>query len=133
MNDLQVVTHYFEAWNRRDPLAVADLFTHGGTYTDPTVPNGVSGPALIALVSGFIAAFSDLTFELLETLDSGEGLIAVQWLMIGTHTGPLGPHAPSGETVSLPGVDIFHVYDGKLQSVEGYYDSATLYRQLGLN
>ena len=133
MNDeAAVVAHYFEAWNRNEPGAVIELFAHGGTYTDPSVPEGVSGPALQAVVSGFMAAFSDLTFELLEVIDSGEGLLAAQWLMLGTHTGQLGPHAPQGGNVSLPGVDIFRVYEGKLQSVEGYYDRATLYQQLGL-
>lgn len=130
--DAAVVTHYFEAWNRSDPSAVVELFAHGGTYTDPTVPEGVSGPALYGLVSGTMAAFSDLTFELLELLDAGEGLLAAQWLMLGVHTGQLGAHGPAGGNVSLPGVDIFRVYQGKLLSVEGYYDTATLYRQLGL-
>jgi steroid delta-isomerase-like uncharacterized protein len=132
MNDASVVTHYFEAWNRNDLQAVVELFAHGGTYADPTVPEGVSGPALSALVSGFMAAFSDLTFELLEVIDSGQGLLAAQWLMLGVHTGPLGTQAPTGASVSLPGVDIFRIYEGKIQSVEGFYDTATLHRQLGL-
>lgn len=131
-DDAMVVSHYIEAWNQADPQAVFDLFAHGGTYTDPSVPEGVSGPALQALVSGFMSAFTDLTFELLEVIDSGEGLLAAQWLMLGIHTGPLGPHAATGRSVSLPGVDVFRVYEGKLQSVEGYYDTASLYRQLGL-
>lgn len=131
-DDAAVVAHYFEAWNRNDAHAVIELFAHGGTYSDPSVPDGVSGPALHAVVSGFMAAFSDLTFELLEVINSGEGLIAAQWLMLGKHTGQLGPHAPTGGDVSLPGVDILRVYEGKLQSVEGYYDRATLNQQLGL-
>jgi len=130
-DDAAVVSHYIDAWNRNDPAAVTELFAHGGTYTDPTVPEGVSGTALHALVTGFMVAFSDLTFELLEVIDSGEGLLAAQWLMLGVHTGPLGPLAPTGANVSLPGVDVFRVYEGKLQSVEGYYDTAALYRQLG--
>ena len=132
MSDLLAVSQYFEAWNTADAAAVFELFAPGGTYSDPTTPAPVSGPALEALVAGFISAFTDLTFELLEVIDGGEGLLAAQWLMIGNHTGQLGPLPPTGRNISLPGVDIIRVYEGKLLSVEGFFDTTTLHRQLGL-
>ncbi len=38
-----VAQRYFGAWNRRDPEAIAATFVEGGTYTDPNVPEGLSG------------------------------------------------------------------------------------------
>ena len=37
-SSLLLVEPYFDAWNVRDPEAVAAAFAEGGTYTDPTVP-----------------------------------------------------------------------------------------------
>jgi hypothetical protein len=43
MDTSAVAERYFEAWNRRDPEAVAAVFADDGTYADPNVPGGL-GP-----------------------------------------------------------------------------------------
>ena len=40
-----VADRYFDAWNRRDPDAIAAVFADGGTYTDPIVPDGLDPSA----------------------------------------------------------------------------------------
>ena len=63
MNQTQAVFRYFEAWNRRDARSICNTLATGGTYTDPTVPSGVSGAGFLALAEGFIVAFADLSFD----------------------------------------------------------------------
>ena len=41
MDPLAVAQRYFDAWNARDPEAIAAAFAPGGTYSDPNVPDGL--------------------------------------------------------------------------------------------
>jgi|SRR6266853_3643823 len=126
------VRQYFEAWNSGDVHAVVDTFNAAGSYFDPTVPQGVSGSALFALVQGFLRAFPDVTFEVVQAVDNGAGVVATRWLMRGTNTGVLGDLQPTRRFVSLPGADFFQISRDRISSVHGYYDVRTLNSQLGL-
>lgn len=132
MTALEVAQRYMAAWNRHDGAAVADSFAAGGTYTDPTVPQGVSGAGMREVCAGFVAAFPDLSFEIVEIIDSGQGSVAVRWIMRGANTGAVGDAPATGRGVCLPGVDCLRVEGDKLRSVQGYYDVATLNAQLGV-
>ena len=83
------------------------------------------------MVQAVVAAFPDLSFELQQTIDSGEGIVVVQWLMRATHEGQFGPLPRTGRDVSLPGIDVLHVIEDRLQTVQGYFDTGILYGQLG--
>ncbi len=48
MGSLEVAQRYFDAWNRRDPAGVVELFTAGGTYADPAAGT-LAGPAIAEL------------------------------------------------------------------------------------
>jgi steroid delta-isomerase-like uncharacterized protein len=134
---MTAVESYFQAWNSRDPDAVPGVFAEGGTYADPTIadpPLPASG--LAAHVRGVLAAFPDLSFEILsaQPLDStaGSGTAVARWLMRGTNTGPLRGNPPTGRPVALGGVDIITVADGEVATVEGYFDRQAMAEQLGL-
>lgn len=132
MKAIDVAQQYFDAWNQRDPVAIVANFAEDGTYCDPTVAQGVSGPALVAYTSGLFAAFPDLAFEVVSAAEVDEHTVAAQWLMRGTNSGPLLGGPPTGKTVALPGADFITVVDGKVLSVQGYFDQKTFVEQLGL-
>ena len=53
-----LVERYFDAWNARDPDAVAGAFAAGGTYTDPTVGGPpLAGTAIAEHARALLAAF----------------------------------------------------------------------------
>ena len=64
---------------------------------------------------------------------AADGLIASEWLMTGTNTGSMRGLPPTGKTVSLRGADFLRVEDGKIVSLQGYFDSSVVPRSLGLN
>ena len=124
---------YFDAWNSHQPELVPAALTDGGTYEDPTTGGPLSGDALIASVAGVYAGFPDVHFEVVSQTTSGDTATA-QWRMQGTNTGPLPGGPATGGTLDLPGADFF-TYDAeadKLSSVVGYFDTATMLGQLGL-
>jgi steroid delta-isomerase-like uncharacterized protein len=63
-----------------------------------------------------------------------EGDIVVElFTATGTHTGaPIMGVAPSGETVTLPGVNIFRLRDGQIVERWGRLDDLGFLRQLGV-
>lgn len=124
---------YFDAWNSHEPERVPAALTPGGTYEDPTTGGPLSGDALTASVAGVYAGFPDVHFEVVSIATHGDAA-SVQWRMQGTNTGPLPGGPATGATLDLPGADFF-TYDADadaLSSVVGYFDTATMLRQLGL-
>jgi steroid delta-isomerase-like uncharacterized protein len=125
---------YFSAWNDHDPAAVVGAFVKGGTYQDPTTPGPLSGEALAATVAGVFAAFPDVIYDLVRVAPISDAAATAQWVMRGTNRGPLPTGPPTGATIALPGAD-FIDYDpvaDRLTKVVGYFDTATMFRQLGL-
>ena len=58
--------------------------------------------------------------------------MVTRWTGTGTHDGELAGIPPTGNRVTLPGMEIVRISDGKL--VEGWegYDTMNLMRQLGV-
>jgi steroid delta-isomerase-like uncharacterized protein len=125
---------YFDAWNAGDGEAVVAALAPGGTYEDPTTGGPLSADALAASVAGVAAGFPDLSFEIVSTQPTSDTTAVTQWVMHGTNTGPMPGGPPTGGTIALPGVDLFE-YDpdaDRLAKVTGYFDTATMLTQLGL-
>jgi steroid delta-isomerase-like uncharacterized protein len=124
---------YFDAWNSHQPDQVVASLTDDGTYEDPTTGGPLSGAALAANVAGVCEGFPDVHFELVSVATYGDTASA-QWRMQGTNTGPLPGGPATGGSIDLPGAD-FLTYDphaDKVSSVVGYFDTATMLTQLGL-
>ena len=89
MSTMQRAQAYFDAWNGHDCAAIAGLFTAGGSYSDPNVPDGIAGEQLSAYAAAIFAAFSDLKFETVNRIENGNGAMIAEWQMTGTHDGEL--------------------------------------------
>ncbi len=134
MSLTDALKRYFAGWNDRDPSAVVGSLINGGTYEDPTTAGPLSGDALAKNVAGLVVAFPDVYFDTVSVAVTGEATAAVQWVMHATNTGPGPGGPPTGATIALPGAD-FIDYDpaaDRLCKVVGYFDTATVLRQLGL-
>jgi len=59
-------------------------------------------------------------------------MVAAEWLMKGTNSGPFAGGPPPGKSVALPGADFLTVDGDKISSIKGYFDRRTLVEQLGL-
>ena len=125
---------YFDGWNRGDGAAVVASLTTDGTYEDPTTGGPLTGDALAASVSAVATGFPDLSFDVVSVAATSDTSVVVQWVMHGTNTGPMPGGPATGGTIALPGVDLIDYNPGadRLAKVVGYFDSATMLHQLGL-
>ncbi|HEY4011328.1 MAG TPA: ester cyclase [Acidobacteriaceae bacterium] len=129
----QVFESYADAWNRHDADGIVATFAEDGTYADPTTPGPLSGAAIGEYARGLWSAFPDLSFEIVRIMEGGGGAISAEWVMRGTNTGSMMGLPPTGRSVEVRGVDIAEVAEGKLRSVQGYFDAGAVPRALGLD
>jgi len=132
MDALEVAQQYFDAWNRRDAEAVLATMAVDGTYSDPLTNGPVSGEAFIGYMNGLFSAFPDVSFEIASTGLAGPDLVSAQWIMRGANRGSMNGLPPTGKPIVLHGADFIRVVDGKIRSVNGYFDSRVVPDQLGL-
>jgi len=132
MEAIECAQRYFDAWNRRDADAVLATLAEDGTYCDPTSGGRLRGEALKGYMAGLWAAFPDLSFEIASKGLVGENLVAAQWIMRGTNNGSMMGLPPTGKSVTVSGADFIRVAGGKIQTVDGYFDSRAVPDQLGL-
>jgi SnoaL-like polyketide cyclase len=105
MNATEVAQNNFNSWNRHDADAIVAAYAKRGTYRTPRMGQVLIGSAIGDFAKSVWAAFPDASLELISIGDTGGGLVAIQWILHGTHTGPLMDGTPpSGRKVSYPGL-----------------------------
>jgi steroid delta-isomerase-like uncharacterized protein len=128
----ECIQQYFDGWNRRDADAVLSTFTADGTYCDPASGGRLRGEALKGYMAGLWSAFPDLSFEITSKGLVGENLVGAQWTMRGVNNGSMMGLPPTGKSVMVLGADFIRIGGGKIQTVDGYFDSRDVPEQLGL-
>ena len=128
----QVARAYFEAIGDRDPAAMVALWEHGGIdrlvgLTELRAPEGI-----LDWFGDLFAAIPDFSMEVLEIATEGHKS-AVRWLATGTFDGtrPFVGLEPNGSSVTLEGLDMLTVADGRITGNQAYFNGADLARQLG--
>ncbi len=134
MNTSEIAQRYFDAWNNRDAAAIVATFAEGGTYSDPATQGPLQGEAIGQYAEAIWKGFPDLSFDIVSVAASNSnGLVAAEWTMKGTNSGPFNGLPPSGKSLSLPGADFIRIEGNRIRSVQGYFDSAALPRLLDLD
>jgi steroid delta-isomerase-like uncharacterized protein len=133
MNPLEVAQRSIDAWNRHDAKALVAVYAEGGTYHNPRLDHPLKGQAIADFAKSVWTAYPDLRLEIISQGDTGGGLVATQWVLHGTHTGPYMDGTQStGRTVAYPGASFTQVEGDKIRSEHTYLDRQTVAEQLGL-
>jgi len=116
MRATEFVASYFDAWNHRDPKAVADHLAVDGIYRD--VPENVqrTHDELIISLSGFFSSYRhqyELTGDILENGNT----IAFQYRMC-----PRGKIRSGHLAGIVSGAEFVTLRDGEAMTITDYYD-----------
>lgn len=133
MTNQALVTAYFAGWINRDADAILATLGEDGTYEDPTTGQPIGGDAFRAYLAALWAAFPDLSFEIVSEAETGPDTVAAQWIMHGTNSGSMNGLPPTGRKIELHGSDFFRIEGDQIATVLGYFDTAVIPRQLGLD
>jgi predicted ester cyclase len=111
---------------------IAPEFINQEAEDDPEdVERQQHGPAGFLATSRWLRdAFSNLRFELQETLAEGDTVMAAA-VMTGQHTGVFNGIAPTGRPISHKQVHIFTITDGQITRHRAVRDDLGLLLQLG--
>ena len=119
----------------RDVDALVACYASDAVAETPDAGRIEGRDAILEHLLAFVDAFSDITFEAVESLEVGDTAID-EGYVTGRHTGALrtpdGSIAPTGKTLKLRECDLITVRDGVAVSHRFYYDQLEFLRQLGL-
>jgi steroid delta-isomerase-like uncharacterized protein len=110
---------------------VDELTAKNYVGNDPANPEPLRGPAAVKeFISTYLAAFPDTRITVEQQLAEGD-LVATRWSARGTSEGELMGIQPTGKQVTVTGLTISRLADGKV--VEGFnnWDTFGLMQQLG--
>ncbi|GAB7187465.1 hypothetical protein ATKI12_7296 [Kitasatospora sp. Ki12] len=126
------VTAFIDAlFSKGDLGAVDEYLAEDFVNHDPPLGGGADREGMRRAGALFRAACPDWHSD--QDLVIGEGdLVVEHFTASGTHRGELFGVAPSGRPLSLPGINIFRVRDGRIVERWGRLDELGLLRQLGL-
>jgi steroid delta-isomerase-like uncharacterized protein len=130
-NKIIVRRLYEEVWNKRKLEVVDELISPSHALHDPNISGSQIGPeAYKRQVARFTTAFPDLRFTI-DDIVSEEDKLVVSWTISGTHKGEYEGIPPTDKKISVEGITINHIGDGKILDSDISWDALGLMRQLG--
>lgn len=103
-----------------------DFFDH---TNPPGMQCGLEGHN--AIVALFRQTFPDMNWEIHDLIAEGDRVVA-RTTMTGTHRGDFFGIPPTGKPVSMDGVHVLRIADGRIAEHWGSNDDLGLMRQLGV-
>ena len=123
---------YEEVWNKRKLEVLSELISASHALQDPIVSGSQVGPELYRRrVAELTRAFPDLHFTVDDTIAEGEKLV-VCWTITGTHKGEFMEIPATGKKISLEGITIHLIKNGKILDSYARWDALSLMQQLGV-
>ena len=128
-----IVRRYFEEiWDRGDLDVIDQLFSPDFVRHGPAVEGGdVRGhEGLKQLVRLYRGSFPDLKVPIDEQIAEGD-VVVTRWTAHGSHQGELLGTAPTGRRVTVPGMLMDRVAEGKIAEEWASYDALRMLQDLG--
>lgn len=120
-----------EGFNQNDLDVVDEIVAEDCVLHEAGQPEPLRGPDEVKeFLRMYRNAFSDAHIEIDELLADGD-MVVTRWTATGTHDGDLMGIEPTGADVTVMGMEMHRVEDGKL--VEGWelFDALGMLQQLG--
>jgi len=130
-NKATVLRWFNEVCNGRKPEVADEIFAANHQYHDPGAPAS-AGPGGMKQVSAtYYTAFRDARWTVHEVFAIDDVVVA-RWTGDGTHTAELNGLAPTGRRVSVTGIWISRLRDGKIVETWDNWDTLGMLQQLGI-
>ncbi len=125
-----IIRRYFAEWANRGIVAVADelIATNLVVRNPPAVTHSLDDYK--TAMAKFRAAFPDARFTVEELIAEGDKGVA-HWTLRATQATEYQGHAPNGKTMTVTGISIFRLADGKIQEITANMDRLGMIEQLG--
>ena len=123
---------YEETWNKRKLEVLSELVSPSHAIHGPNFSGSSIGPeAYRRQVALFLAGFPDLRWTI-EDMVAEKDKVAVVWSFTGTHKGEFMGVPATNKKVSIEGVTIHEIANGKIMDSYVNWDTWGLMQQLGV-
>jgi steroid delta-isomerase-like uncharacterized protein len=119
-----------DAWNSGDQGALDDLFAPGVVMHLRGRSDVTGLDAYRAYTVALRTAFPDQRWVPEDLVAEGDRAVLV-WTLRGTHRGELSGVAPTGKAVTVTGISVYRIAEGKLAEIWVQSDTLGLLQQIG--
>ena len=130
--NIAIVRKFFEVGPSKGDLAAADVLLHPGFSLHTPLPT--PGPGIQEMnnvITTCRAAFHGLKVTVDDILAEGDKVTA-RFTARGTHNGEFMGVPPTGKEITMTGIEIFLIKDGKIAELWGEANLMGLIQQLGI-
>ena len=124
-----IIQRVYESWNKRDFSVIAELFPDCIYHS--SVTGELRGEVYRKYFTALLDAFPDGRLTVNDKIGEGDK-VAVRWKFTGTHQGELMGLAPTGKQVSMTGISVIRIVNGKIAEVWEEWDNLGMMQQLGV-
>jgi steroid delta-isomerase-like uncharacterized protein len=118
-----------ELWNGKNQAVIDEVMSPDYIHHDVLSPDcGIDGYK--QYVQQYLTAFPDIHITIHDEIVAGDTIVA-RWTATGTQNGDLLKLPPTGNRLSVTGITISHVKDGKIVESWNNWDALGMMRQLG--
>lgn len=123
---------YEETWNKRKLEVLSELVSPSHALHGPNFSGSSIGPeAYKRQVALFLAGFPDLRWTIEDTI-AEKDKVAVIWSFTGTHKGEFMGISATNKKVSIDGITVHEIANGKIMDSYVNWDTWGLMQQLGV-
>jgi steroid delta-isomerase-like uncharacterized protein len=119
-----------ELWNNKNRAVIDELMSPDYVHHDPQaadIPPGIDGYK--QFVERYMNAFPDTHMTVEDEIVAGDTVV-VRWTVTGTHRGELPGLPPTGRKISLTGISIARLREGKFVESWNNWDALGMMQQL---
>lgn len=118
-----------QVWNRKNPALINEVYASNCVVHTPDGElKGTVG--LREFYDRYLTAFPDCRIKLDHLIAEDDKVMTV-YTFTGTHKGRLWDISPSGKQVTVKGMSICQIVDGKVVEERNLWDTLSLMEQLG--
>ncbi len=129
--NMALVRKLFDALDRQDPAAVAELVTSDFTAHVAGQPPDVDRAGWDERVNMLYTGFPDLVHDYDQMMSDGDDVF-LRATLRGTHKGVFMGHQPTGKSIRVEAVGVFKIVGGKVAEEWAILDVAGLESQIGV-
>ena len=120
-----------EIWSKGNLAAIDELLSSDFVFNYPSDRASPDREGYKRTVTELRGPYSDIQCNTEEVVAEGDKVV-VRWTWSGTHTGEVWGATATGKKLTITGISILHIADGKIAEEWSEMDNLGLMGQLGL-